>query len=122
MLITDAGFPIHKDIKRIDVALVRGIAGLMQTLKAILRELVIEKVIICENVKDTSADFLKELQKLLINQTFQFVGWQDFVVLTKNVKCAVRTAEFTAYANIIIVAASGIDKYKKGLDINIKDI
>ena len=122
MLIADAGFPIHKDTKRIDLALVRGIPGLMQTLKAILKELVIEKVVICENVKETSPDFLKGLKQLLTNQTFQFVSWQEFVELSKNVKCAVRTAEFTAYANIIIVAASGIDKYKKGLDIDIKDI
>jgi D-ribose pyranase len=121
MLIADAGFPIHKETKRIDLALIKGVPGLIQVLKAILKELVIEKLIICENVKDSSPEFLKELQLLLNHQVFQFVSWQDFVEYSRNVKCAVRTAEFTAYANIIIIAASGIEKYKKGLDIDIKD-
>ena len=119
MLITDAGFPIPKHIKRIDLALVNGIPSLIQILKAILTEMIIEEIIICENAKEDSPGFLNKLRELLPNQKFRFVDWEEFVKNSEQSKCAVRTAEFTAYANIIIIAASGIEKYKKGLDIKI---
>lgn len=120
MLITDAGFPIPKHLKRIDLAIIKGIPGLIQTLKAILSEITIEEIIICKNIKEDSPNFLNELKELLPNQKFRFVNWEEFVKNSEQSKCAVRTAEFTAYANIIVIAASGIEKYKKGLDIEIK--
>jgi len=119
MLITDAGFPIPQQVKRIDLALIESIPGLIQTLKAVLSEMVIEEIIMCENVKKDSPDYLSELKELLPNQKFSFVDWAEFVKNSEQSKCAVRTAEFTAYANIIVVAASGIEKYKKGLDVKV---
>jgi len=119
MLITDAGFPIPRQVKRIDLALAKGIPGLIQTLKAVLSEMVIEEIIVCENVKKDSPGYLSELKELLPNQKFSFIDWVEFVKNAEKTKCAVRTAEFTAYANIIVVAASGIGKYKKGLDVKV---
>ena len=33
--------------------------------------------------------------------------------ISEEAKCDVRTAEFTAFTSIVIVAASGVEKYKK---------
>ena len=119
MLISDAGFPIPKHINKIDLAITKDFPGLIQVLKAILAEMVIEEVIICEDVKKDSPDFLNKLRELLPNQKFSFVNWKEFKNNAEQSKCAVRTAEFTAFANIIIVAASGIEKYKKGLNVEV---
>jgi len=40
-----------------------GIQGIMQTLKAVLKEMVIEEVILCDKVKKESHDFLNKLKK-----------------------------------------------------------
>lgn len=121
MMICDAGFPIPKDIQRIDLALVHGIPSFMQVLNAVLKEMVVEEIIIAQETQNTSPELFSEIKTLLPNQKLDLVPQEEFLKLSKDAKCIVRTAELTPYANIILVAASGVDKYKKGFDVVVTD-
>jgi D-ribose pyranase len=46
LVIADAGLPIPPETERIDLALVPGVPGFLQTVEAVLLEMQVEKVIV----------------------------------------------------------------------------
>jgi D-ribose pyranase len=89
---------------RIDLALTAGVPGAVQTLKVVLDEMQVEKVILAEEVKDRNRKFLTEVQGLLPGIPFEFVPHAELKALTANARAVVRTGEFTPYANVILIA------------------
>jgi len=73
LTIVDAGYPIPTSTKRIDLALEPGVPGFLQTLRVVLQELFVERIILAEEIQQFS-------------------------------RAVIRTAEFTPYSNIILVA------------------
>ena len=51
LVIADAGLPIPAETVRIDLALTEGVPGAIQTLKVVLEELQVERVILAEEAK-----------------------------------------------------------------------
>lgn len=118
-IICDAGFPIPKEAKRIDLALIKGIPSFMDTLKAILKEVVVEKVVMAEETEKVSPELYRELKNLFKYQEFEILPHSQFKERSRNVKFIVRTGEFTPYANVLLVAASQADEFKKNLDLEV---
>ena len=52
LVVADAGLPIPPGVERIDLALVPGVPGFLQTLEAILAELAVESAIVAEEMAD----------------------------------------------------------------------
>jgi len=118
-LICDAGFPIPREVTRVDLALAFNIPSLKQCLEAVLSEIVVQKVTIASEMgtyNQGGKDYLKGLFK---NQEFVCVPQEELVKLAKNVKFIVRTGELAPYSNVILEAASGVEKYKKDFVIDI---
>lgn len=103
LVICDAGFPIPKDVKRIDLTLVKNIPRFLDVLKAISEEIVIEKVILAEETEKVSPELFKKIKEILGDIPIEFVPHTKFKEISKNAKGIVRSAEFTPYANIILV-------------------
>ena len=61
----DAGLPIPNEVKRIDLAVEKGVPTFLGTLEVILEELKVEEVVIAKEMKDISGEFYTELLKLL---------------------------------------------------------
>jgi len=104
LVIADAGLPIPGETERIDLALTQGVPGAIQTLKVVLDEMKVEKVILAEEVKDRNPKFLEDVQGLLPEVSFEFVTHSDFKTKTANARAVVRTGEFSPYANVILVS------------------
>jgi D-ribose pyranase len=104
LTIADAGLPIPKGVQRIDLALTKGIPGFVDTLRVVLSEMQLEKVIIAEEMKQISPDILAEIQDLIDGISVEFVPHQVFKDLTIQSRAIIRTGEFTPYANIILVS------------------
>ena len=64
------------------------------------------------NIKST---FLK-------NQKFEMASFDKFQDLAKETKYVVRSGELSVYSNIIIVIASGIEKYRKDMNSKVDKI
>ncbi len=62
LVIADAGLPIPAETVRIDLALTQGVPGAVQTLKVVLDEMKVERVILAEEAKDRNPKFLAEVQ------------------------------------------------------------
>lgn len=104
LTIADAGLPIPEEVQRIDLALTKGIPGFIDTLRVVLSEMQLEKVIIAEEMKQISPGILTEIQDLIGGISVEFVPHQHFKDLTIQSRAIIRTGEFTPYANIILVS------------------
>ena len=63
LAIGDCGLPIPKDVKRIDLAIIKNLPTFMDTLKAVLLELQIEEVILATETEKVSNDLYEEIKK-----------------------------------------------------------
>ena len=106
LAIVDAGFPIPSTTERIDITLKPGIPAFLQTLEVILNELFVERAIVAEEIKSYSPHIYKDIQKLLGNAPVDMIKHVEFKEKTKTTRAVIRTAEFTPYANIILVAGA----------------
>ena len=104
LVIADAGLPIPAETVRIDLALTQGVPGATQTLKVVLEEMKVEKVILAEEAKDRNPQFLRDVQELLPEVPVQFVTHLEFKTRTASARAVVRTGEFSPYANVILVS------------------
>jgi D-ribose pyranase len=104
LVIADAGLPIPAETVRIDMALTQGIPGAIQTLKVVLDEMKVEKVILAEEAKDRNPGFVAEVQSLLPEVPVEFVTHAEFKARTAPARAVVRTGEFSPYANVILVS------------------
>ena len=104
LVIADAGLPIPAETVRIDLALTQGVPGAIQTLKVILDEMQVERIILAEEVKERNPTFLANVQELLPTIPIDFVPHIDFETQTLSARAVVRTGEFAPYANVILVS------------------
>jgi D-ribose pyranase len=104
LVIADAGLPIPTETMRIDLALTQGIPGAVQTLKVVLDEIKVERVILAEEVKERNPRFLSAVQELLPDVPVEFVSHTEFKTRTGSARAVVRTGEFAPYANVILVS------------------
>lgn len=107
LTLSDAGLPIPSEVKRIDLALKKGVPSFIETLEVIKHEMVIEKVILAEEIKLFNTDLYKKVLQLFEESQIEWVSHEAFKVRTKTSKVVIRTGECTSYANIII--QSGVD-------------
>lgn len=102
--IGDAGLPIPGNVRRIDLALRRGIPGFLETVETVVSEMQVEQVIVAAETESVSPHILAGLIKILPDVKWQTVTHTEFKKLTANSKASIRTGEFTPYANVILVA------------------
>ena len=104
LVIADAGLPIPAETVRIDLALTRGVPSAVQTLKVVLDEMKVEKVVLAEEVRERNPKYLAEVQGFLPDVPIEFVTHAELKTRTASARAVVRTGEFAPYANVILVS------------------
>ncbi|QYR20195.1 D-ribose pyranase [Paenibacillus sp. sptzw28] len=104
IVIADSGLPIPPGVKRIDLALKRGVPGYLETLETILVEMQVQQYTVAEEMKKANPELLKFTQQALDGAEAQSVSHERFKSLTGQAKAVIRTGECTAYANVILHA------------------
>ncbi len=104
LLVADGGLPIPAEPERIDLALVAGIPTMMQTLRAIFSELAVEAAIIAEEQAEFAPKFNAELLAFLAAEgvAVRTMTHIAFKQESRRARAAVRTADLTPYANILL--------------------
>jgi D-ribose pyranase len=82
----------------------QGVPGATQTLKVVLDEMKVEKVILAEEAKARNPKFLADVQELLPGVPLEFVTHSELKTRTASARAVVRTGEFAPYANVILVS------------------
>lgn len=103
--IVDAGYPIPSGIPRIDITLTKNSPHFLETLRVVLREIVVEKIILASEMESVNYDMYKKVLGLFPDGfPVEKVPHAQFKELGNNIKGVIRTGEFSPYCNIIIVA------------------
>ena len=120
IVITDSGLPIPKECPVIDLALVEGIPSFIDTVKAVLNEIIVEKVITFRPMEENNPTVYNQLMEMLPNQDKGSLDGEDFLNEVRKAKIVVRTGEFTPCCNIILYSASGVKTMCNKLDVCFK--
>ena len=103
LVVCDAGFPVPKEVRRIDLALTANLPPFLTTVKTILTELAVERIIVAEETRRVSPDLFKGIVDLFPGLPLELITHVDLKKISREARAAVRTGEFTPYANIILV-------------------
>ncbi|MBY0221573.1 D-ribose pyranase [Mammaliicoccus sciuri] len=105
IVVTDAGLPIPVGIPhRIDLALKEGVPRFLDVLDTVVGDLLVEGIILAEEIKTSSPEMNEAILKRFPNVPVEYVPHITFKEKTAHVRGAIRSGEFTSYANIILVA------------------
>ena len=109
MLIADAGLAIPNTTKVIDLSLTKDLPTALQGLDEVLKHFSVEKIIYSQATVDVSPTreqaFLERFDDSVEKQVVPHAVLRD--ELTRKVKFAIRTGDFTANSNLILVSAGG---------------
>ena len=106
LTVADAGLPIPDGVQRIDLALKPGVPGFLETLEVVLTEMYVEKAYVSEDLLTKSPHIYDGIKKLLGDVNIETLPHLEFKKLTGSTKAIIRTAEFTPFANVILVAGA----------------
>ncbi|WP_414052998.1 D-ribose pyranase [Macrococcus animalis] len=102
IVIGDCGLPVPEGIKKIDLALVKGLPSFIDVLTEIERHMVIEHITLASEIKSANTQVLTAIEKLMGDTETSYVTHEEFKDLSKHAKVIIRTGEATPYANIIL--------------------
>ena len=109
ILITDAGLALPATTKVIDLALAPNLPTTITVLEEVLKHFSVEKILYSEETAKTSPSREKEfLSHFDDSVAVEKVTQNDLRgKLCSEVKFAIRTGDFTAYSNLVLVSAGG---------------
>jgi D-ribose pyranase len=102
--VCDRGFPVPDGPERIDLALVDGIPTVLDVLRAVHAEWVIDRVVITEEMEQVSPERVAEIRAVVGSVPVQVVTHLELKRLAPEGKATVRTGDSVPYANIILVS------------------
>ncbi|SDQ53016.1 D-ribose pyranase [Microbacterium sp. cf332] len=103
-LVTDSGFPVPAGVPVVDLRVVYGLPGFAPVLDAILAEVVVEAAVVAEELATANPRIAGEVQRHLPDATT--LSHAD-LKREGDIRFAVRTAEDTPYANVLLTAGVG---------------
>lgn len=109
MMIVDAGLAVPNTTKVIDLSLAQNIPTVIQVLEEVLKHFSVEKIIYSQATVDVSPsrekEFLDHFDKEVEIEIVPHPVLRDEI--TKEVKFVIRTGDFTANSNLVLVSAGG---------------
>ncbi len=102
--ICDRGFPVPAGPQRIDLALVDDIPTILDVLKAIQAEFVLDRIVITQEMVEVSPQRVAALRAIAPEVSHEIISHVSFKHLCATSKAVIRTADTMPYANIIIVS------------------
>jgi D-ribose pyranase len=104
LVVTDAGLPIPRHVERVDLALAEGIPSFLQVLDQTLAEVVIEDAVAPAEIEQHSPEMLAAMRDRFdrLDVELTLVPHVEFKKRSGEARAAVRSGEFTPYANVIL--------------------
>jgi D-ribose pyranase len=108
LLIADAGYAIPKEIEVIDISLSENRPTVIELLEELKKFFSVEKIFMSEETRNISpSHFSKVSSTFGKNVEVEVIPQHEMKKKSTNVKAAIRTGDFTAYANVILVSGAG---------------
>jgi D-ribose pyranase len=108
LLVCDAGYAIPSGIRVVDLSLAKDKPTVNELLQELHKFFSVEKLIFADETKAVSPSKFNAIVALFDEQTtVQTMPLAEFQSKSRMVKAAVRTGDFTAYSNVILVSGAG---------------
>jgi len=108
LMVVDAGFAIPSDVEVIDISLKENSPVVMEVLEELKKFFSVEKIIMATQTKEINPSLFNSVLKVWQNNIeVEVIEHSELKKLAKDVKAVVRTGDFTAYGNVILVSGAG---------------
>jgi D-ribose pyranase len=102
--ICDRGFPVPLGPERIDLALTDDLPRVLDVLRAIDAEFIIDRIIVAEEAEQFSRAHVAELRALRSGIVVETLPHLELKHLSTQARATIRTGDTTPYANILVVS------------------
>ena len=108
LIVCDAGFPIPLGVRTVDISLAKDKPTVLELLEELVKHFSVEKLILAKETKNVSPTrfdaivgfFQKDIPVETIPHT-------EFKARSAKAKAVIRTGDFTAYSNVLLVSGPG---------------
>ena len=108
LMVTDAGFAIPPGVEVIDLSLDENKPMVLEVLEMLKKYYSVEKMIMANETKNVSPTLFSNISKAFGDGVpVETIEHSVLKEMSKTVKTVVRTGDFTAYGNVILVSGAG---------------
>ncbi len=108
LMVVDAGFPCPDDVELIDIALSQGKPSVLEVLAEIAAVHSVEKVVLAHETREhNTAHFEKAAAAFGKGIEVEVIPHAELKKRSREVKTIVRTGDFTAWGNVLLVSGAG---------------
>ena len=112
LMVTDAGFAIPDGIEVIDISLGVNKPLVPEVLSELKKYFSVEKMIMARQTREVSPSLFDKISKAFGDKMeVEVIDHSELKKLSRDVKTVIRTGDFTAYGNVILVSGAG-DRWK----------
>lgn len=102
--ICDRGFPVPADQQRIDLALTDDIPTVLDVLRLIDAEFIIDRILVAEEAEHVVPDYVAQLRTLRPDFRVVTVPHLELKAISAGGRAVIRTGDTTLYGNVIVVS------------------
>ena len=107
-MVVDAGFAIPEGVHVVDLSLRDNMPSVLEVLEVVQTYFSVEKIVMSKETKMHNPTFFNEVLKVFEKVNLvQEMNHSDLKGEAKKVKAIIRTGDFTAYANVLLVSGAG---------------
>lgn len=108
LMVVDAGFAIPKDLEVVDLSLSENVPMVLDVLAELKKYYSVEKMIMAQQTKDANPTLFSKISNVWgESMDVEVVDHAELKESAKEVKAVIRTGDFTAYGNVILVSGAG---------------
>lgn len=111
IVLCDGNMPIPTQCPVIDLSLTRGVPTLLQTMKAVLNDMVAERYDLYALMPQYNPGMASTIQALLAPLPGGTVTQEQLVEIMRRAKAVVRTGDMGSCCSMVLYSASGMAKY-----------
>ena len=108
MMVVDAGFPCPDEVELIDIALSEGVPQILDVLAELRKVHSVEKIVMAQDTRDHNPTYFGKVAKSFgDNVEIEVIPHTELKERSHNVKTIIRTGDFTAWGNVMLVSGPG---------------
>jgi D-ribose pyranase len=108
MMVVDAGFPCPDNVELIDIALSEGVPTVLDVLTELRKVHSVEKVVMAEDTRQHNPTFFRKAARAFgQGVVVEVISHAELKLRSHEVKTIVRTGDFTAWGNVMLVSGAG---------------
>lgn len=108
MIVCDAGFAIPLGVKIVDISLAENKPTVVEVLEELKKFFSVEKLIFADETKEVSPSVFRRIVAVFGDDVpVATIPHEELKQRAKSVKAIIRTGDFTAYTNVLLVSGAG---------------